>query len=392
MKNKDFFAAIDDLTREENLSKELLMEALESGLSAAYKKHSGEARSITVKLNPDSATIRVFAYQTVVEEEKDEEGNIIPLTDGTKITLEAAREIKKTYKVGDTIQDEITPKDFGRVAASTAKQVIKQRLTEARRGAAFKEIEDKIEQLVTGIIRRVENGTVFIELSTTHIEGVLMPNDCIPGEKYSVNDRIKVFVKKLRETPRGTQAIVSRSAAGFVKRLFENEVPEIPAGLVTIKSIVREAGYRTKIAVHNEDVTIDALGACVGNKGIRVNSIISELNGEKIDIIEWSDDALEYIARALSPAKVLEVTVDDATKSAKVIVPDDKLSLAIGRAGQNVRLASKLTGWRIDVKSETAAKQGAKETTVLDAVMNDAANQPVGTDIDDLFSDIDIEN
>lgn len=216
-----------------------------------------------------------------------------------------------------------------------------------------------------------------------------MKNDQIPGEKYSVNDRIKVYVKKLRETPRGTQAIVSRSNPGFVKRLFESEVPEINAELVSIKNIVREAGYRTKIAVHNEDPTIDALGACVGNKGVRVNNVVSELGGgERIDIIKWSDDALEYIARALSPAKVLLVQVDDETKSSKVIVPDDKLSLAIGKNGQNVRLAAKLTGWKIDVKSVSSAE---KETEKDESPIETVTHQIDSDSIENLFSDIDIE-
>ena len=383
MVNKDFFLALDELEKTKNISKQFFIDALQDALVAAYKKNFGEGKAVEVRLIPERNAIKVIAYKTVVDEVTDPD---------TQILLEEAKLIKKSVKIGDTINEEVTPKEFGRIAAGTAKQVIIQRLREAERSAAYKELEDKIDQLVTGIVRRSENGTIYIELATSQVEGVLMPNDQIPGETYNVNDRIKVYVKKLRDNYRGTQAIVSRTASGFVKRLFEAEVPEINAGLVTIKGIVREAGYRTKIAIHSEDKTVDALGACVGNRGVRINSIISELGGEKIDIIEWSQDAFEYIARALSPAKVSEVQVNDELHSSLAIVPDDKLSLAIGKSGQNVRLASKLTGWKIDVKSEsqyadsnkTIKKIGEEEPT-------EAAVQTDDINIDGLFDDINID-
>ena len=230
-------------------------------------------------------------------------------------------------------------------------------LREKEKSSAYGEFSNKVDTLMTGIVNRLDAGTVYIEFPGTNIEGVMMEYDQIVGEKYSVGDRLKVYVKKLRETNYGVQAIVSRSNAGFVKKLFELEVPEIQEGVVEIINIVREVGYRTKIAIHSKDPNVDALGACVGNKGVRVNSIVYSLNGEKIDIIVWSDDPFEYIARALSPAKVISVEIDEITKSARVIVPDDKLSLAIGKGGQNVRLAAKLTNWKIDVKSESRATE-----------------------------------
>ena len=385
MVNKDFFLALDELDQTKNISKQFFIDALQDALVAAYKKNFGEGKAVEVRLIPERNAIRVIAYKTVVTEVTDPD---------TQILLEEAKAIKKSAKEGDTITEEVTPKEFGRIAAGTAKQVIIQRLREAERSAAYKELEDKLDQLVTGIVRRIENGTIYIELATSQVEGVLMPNDQIPGESYNVNDRIKVYVKKLRDNYRGTQAIVSRTSTGFVKRLFEAEVPEINAGLVTIKGIVREAGYRTKIAIHSEDKTVDALGACVGNRGVRINSIIGELGGEKIDIIEWSQDSFEYIARALSPAKVSEVQVNDELHSSLAIVPDDKLSLAIGKSGQNVRLASKLTGWKIDVKSESQYAEMNQTVRKLgdDAEVAATAEQSAeDINIDGLFDDINID-
>ena len=377
MTNKDFFLALDELEKQKGIKKEFFIETLESALVAAYKKNFGEARNVLVKLNPEKNTIKVIAYKLVVDTVEDPD---------TQISLEDAKLIKKSYKVGDQVGEEITPKEFGRIAAGTAKQVITQKLREAERTIAFGELEEKVDTLMQGYIRRQESDAYYIELANTQIEGVLMQNDQIEGEHYNINDRIRVYVKKLRETARGVQAIVSRTNPGFVRKLFENEVPEISTGHVVIKGIVREAGYRTKMAIHSDDPQIDALGACVGNKGTRVNSVVSELGGEKVDLIIWSDDPFEYIARALSPATVISVEIDELTKSAKVIVPDDKLSLAIGKNGQNVRLAAKLTGWRIDVKSESKALKEEKESVV--------ANEEVISldDIDNIFGSVDIDD
>lgn len=374
MINKDLFAALDELEANKGIKKEFFLETLEAALAAAYKKNYGEARSIEVKITPEKNKIEFFAYKTVVETVEDPD---------TQVSLEDAQQLKKSIKIGDTLKEEITPKDFGRIAAGTAKQVIVQKLREAERSMAFGELENKVDSIINGVVRRVEGDAVYVELSGTTIEGIMMTSDQIPNEKYAVGARIKVYVKKLREGFNGVQAIVSRAVPNFVKKLFEAEVPEIASGVVEIKGVVREAGYRTKIAIASNDADVDALGACVGNRGARVNAIVAELNGEKVDIIIWSDDPFEYIARALSPAKVLSVEIDEILKASKVIVPDDKLSLAIGKAGQNVRLAAKLTGWKIDVKSESASR-AAEAQAELDST--------VSTDADDagsLFVDLD---
>lgn len=374
MINKDLFAALDELEANKGIKKEFFLETLEAALAAAYKKNYGEARSIEVKITPEKNKIEFFAYKTVVETVEDPD---------TQVSLEDAQQLKKSIKLGDTLKEEITPKDFGRIAAGTAKQVIVQKLREAERSMAFGELENKVDSIINGVVRRVESDAVYVELSGTTIEGIMMTSDQIPNEKYAVGARIKVYVKKLREGFNGVQAIVSRAVPNFVKKLFEAEVPEIASGVVEIKGVVREAGYRTKIAIASNDSDVDALGACVGNRGARVNAIVAELNGEKVDIIIWSDDPFEYIARALSPAKVLSVEIDEILKASKVIVPDDKLSLAIGKAGQNVRLAAKLTGWKIDVKSESASR-AAEAQAELDST--------VSTDADDagsLFVDLD---
>ena len=374
MINKDFFLALNELEAQKGIKKDFFIETLESALVAAYKKNFGESRPVEVKLNPDKNTIKVYAYKTVVEEVADPD---------TEISLAEAKEIKKSYKIGDNVQEEITPKDFGRIAAGTAKQVIIQKLRETERESAYAELSGKVDTLVTGVIRRIENNNVYIEIAGSSIEGILMTGDQIASEKYNINDRIKVYIKKLRDTAYGVQAVVSRTIPNFVKKLFEAEVPEIANGVVAIKNIVREPGYRTKMAIYSNDPNVDALGSCVGNKGIRVNTIVSELGGEKIDLIVYSEDPFEYIARALSPAKVLSIEIDEELKTSRVIVPDDKLSLAIGKGGMNVRLAAKLTGWKIDVKSESKAQ--AEEKTIDEA----GAEEVSLDDIDNIFDDLD---
>ena len=348
MTNKDFFLALDALEQEKGISKEYFIEALQTALATAYKRNFDEVRPVMVELKPEKSSIDIYAYRTVVAEVVDPT---------TEIALQDAKLIKKSYKIGDKVKQPRAPKEFGRIAAGTAKQVITQKLREKEKNSAYGEFANKVDTLMTGIVNRLDAGTVYVEFPGTDIEGVMMSYDQIATEKYNVGDRIKVYVKKLRETAYGVQAIVSRSNAGFVKKLFELEVPEIQDGVVEIINVVREVGYRTKIAIHSKDPNVDALGACVGQKGVRVNSIVYSLGGEKIDIIVYSDDPFEYIARALSPAKVISVEIDEITKSARVIVPDDKLSLAIGKGGQNVRLAAKLVNWKIDVKSESKAHQ-----------------------------------
>ena len=339
MVSKDFFQALEDLEREKRIKKEVFIEALETALVIAYKKHTGTSKAIDVRLSAERNAIKIYAYQTVVEQVEDKD---------TQISLEDARLINRKYKIGDVVSEEISSRDFGRIAAQTAKQVIMQKLREVEGELAYNELSQKEDELVTCVVRRLEGKNVYVEINK--LEAVLMPQDQAPNDKFNVGDKIKVFVKKIKTGPKGPQIIVSRTVPGFVKRLFEIEVPEIAAGLVQIKAIVREAGYRTKMAVYSEDKDIDAVGACVGNRGMRVNAIVSELGGEKIDIIHWCPDILEFIARALSPAKVVMVQVNDEEKAAKAVVMDDMLSLAIGKDGQNARLAARLTGWKIDVK------------------------------------------
>ena len=346
MINKDFFAALADLEREKGIGEEAFIEALEGALASAYKKQFvGDTGNVEVRLNPEKGTIRFFLTRTVVESDEPGEG---------EIALSDAQAIKKSVKAGDVLSEEFTPKEFTRIAAQTAKQVILQKIHETERDNTLSEFSDKEGELMSGLVRKVDARNVYIELGKGQIEGLMLPQDQVPGERYNVGDRIKVYVKRVKSGGRNAQVLVSRSAPGLVKRLFEEEVPEIKQGTVIVKAISREPGHRTKMAIASEDARIDAVGACVGNKGARVNAVVAELGGEKIDIILWSENPLEFIAKSLSPATVISVT-QMSEKSAIAVVPDDKLSLAIGRDGQNARLAARLTGWKIDVKSESAA-------------------------------------
>ncbi len=358
MINQDFFAALADLEKEKGISQQEFISALETALVVAYKKHSGLSSGVEVKLNPEKHAIKIYSVRNVVEEVVDPD---------REISLEEAQEIKKSYKAGDVITTEIVSKNFGRIAAQTAKQILVQKLREIERENTVSEFEDKEGELMACTVRRIEDGNVYVEIAGHQIEGVLLPKDQVLGEKYEINQKLNVFVKSVKNTGKNAQIIVSRTANGLVKRLFENEVPEIKQGVVTVKSVAREPGQRTKIAIYSEDPMVDAIGACVGNKGARVNAIVSELNGEKIDIIPWSENPLEYISRALSPARVIKV-IQTGDDSAMAVVPDDKLSLAIGRSGQNARLAVRLTGWKIDVKSESAAMNENIETEGLEQV------------------------
>lgn len=352
MINQDFFLALEDLEREKGISQAEFISALENALVIAYKKSTGVSGGVEVRLNPEKKSIKIYSVRNVVETVEDVE---------KEISLEEAQEIKKSYKVGDVVSVEIISKNFGRIAAQTAKQILMQKLREIERENTVSEFEDKEGELMACTVRRIEDGNVYVEIGGNQIEGVLMPKDQVPGEKYELNQRLNVYVKRVKNSGKMAQIVVSRTAVGLVKRLFENEVPEIKQGIVTVKGVAREAGQRTKIAIASEDASVDAIGACVGNKGARVNAIVAELGGEKIDIIPWSENPLEYISRALSPARVVKV-IQTGDDSAMAVVPDDKLSLAIGRSGQNARLAVRLTGWKIDVKSESAADAEFGET------------------------------
>ncbi len=345
MINQDFFAALDELERQKGISKDEFISALENALSIAYKKNSAVGGTVEVKINADKKSIKVYSTRTIVEEVVDAD---------KEISIEEAKQIKKSYKVGDQHAIEISTKNFSRITAQTAKQVLLQKLREIEHENTVNEFEDKEGELMTCTVRRIEEGCVYVEIGGSQIEGVLMPKDQVPNEKYELNQRLNVYVKRVKSSGRVAQIIVSRTANGLVKRLFENEVPEIKQGIVQVKGVARDPGQRTKIAIYSEDPSVDAVGACVGNKGARVNAIVSELGGEKIDIIPWSENPLEFISSALSPARVIKV-IQMGDESAMAVVPDDKLSLAIGRSGQNARLAVKLTGWKIDVKSESNA-------------------------------------
>ena len=341
MVNKEFFTALTDLVREKGISEEAFIETLQNALASAYKKQYDGGAEVTVTLDAEKGTIEFKATRYVVEEVVDKD---------KEISLEDAQELDPTHQVGDTIVKVFVPKDFGRIAAQTAKQVILQKLHEAERDNTFSEFSDKEGELMEGVIRKIDERNVYVELGDKKIEGVMPPQDRVMGEKYVVGDRIKVFVKRVKNSGRNSQILVSRASAGLVKKLFEEQVPEIAQGIVEIKEIAREAGHRTKMAIFSNDARVDAVGACVGNRGARVNAVVEELGGEKIDIIKYSEVTEEYIAAALAPSEVIEVTLLPEGKSCKVIVPDNQLSLAIGKEGQNVRLAARLTGYKIDIK------------------------------------------
>ncbi|MDD3840515.1 MAG: transcription termination factor NusA [Clostridia bacterium] len=339
--NVEFLQALDEITKEKGLSTEILLEAIEAALVSAYKKNFGTSQNVKVVIDRITGEVKVYNLKKVVEQENDE---------FLEISIENAKEINKQYEIGDTIETEVTPKKFGRIAAQTAKQVVVQRIREAERNIVYEQFLEKEDDIITGIVQRNERNNVLIDLGK--VEAILPPSEQIPGEIYNVNDRIKVYITEVKKTTKGPQVLVSRTHSGLVKRLFELEVPEIHDGIVEIRGISREAGSRTKIAVHSVDENVDSVGACVGQRGMRVQAIVEELNGEKIDIIKWSEDPSEYISNALSPAKVLEVSFDEGEKFAQVVVDDYQLSLAIGKEGQNARLAAKLTGWKIDIKSK----------------------------------------
>lgn len=334
--------ALDQLEKEKGIDKETIIDALEQALISAYKKNFGSAQSVEVSIDRNTGQIRVYALKTIVEEVKDP---------ATEMSLEQAQRFGPDFEVGDIVEVEVTPKKFGRIAAQTAKQVVMQRIREAERGLIFNEFSNREEDIVNGVVSRFDRKNVIIDLGK--VEAVLPPSEQTPGEKYNIHDRIKVYVINVKKTNKSPQIYVSRTHPGLVKRLLELEVPEIADGTVEIKTIAREAGSRTKIAIYSRNENVDPVGACVGQRGSRIRAIVDELRGEMIDVIKWSSNDEEYIAASLSPAKVLQVELDEENKIARVIVPDFQLSLAIGKEGQNARLAAKLTGWKIDIKSES---------------------------------------
>lgn len=344
--NEEFVGALRELTKEKGICEDLLFTTIQDAMVAAYKKNyaniNTSAQNVKVDIDRETGEIRVYAQKIVVDEVYD---------DVTEISLEEAKELSPKNEVDDVVDIEVTPKNFGRVAAQLAKQVVTQRIKEAERSVIYDEYKEKEFDIITGTILRKDKGMVFVNLGK--LEGIIGPNEQIPNEEYKFNERLKLYIVEVKNGSKGPQIHVSRTHPGLVKRLFELEVPEIFEGVVEIKSISREAGSRSKIAVYSNDEEVDPMGACVGPKGCRVQSIVNELKNEKIDIIKWSKNPEEFIANALSPAKVLSVNVDEENKSAKVVVDDNQLSLAIGKEGQNVRLAAKLTNWKIDIKSKS---------------------------------------
>lgn len=339
--NSELLLALDLLEKEKNLKKEIMCEALETAVATAYKKHLGGSGDCYAVLNRKTGDIRVFCKKTVVEEVNEP---------ATEISLEEAREISPAYSIGDVVEITADPAKFGRIAAITAKQMVVQKVREAERGNIYDEYNEKKNGIMTGRVEKVDSKGVLVNLGTT--EAVLMPNEKLPGESYFVGKNIKVYIFEVNKNAKNVQLLISRTHPNLVRKLFEQEVPEIADGTVVVKSVAREAGSRSKIAVYSDHEDVDAVGACVGPKGGRAKAVVDELNGEKIDIIEYSDDIAAYISTALSPAKVLSVDIDEANKSAYVVVPEYQLSLAIGKEGQNARLAARLTGWKIDIKSD----------------------------------------
>lgn len=340
--NKEFMQAVEDLEREKAISKDLLIEAIESALVSAYKKNYGTSQNVRVNIDRETGDIDVFMRKNIVDIVED------PFVE---VHVDEAKEIDPAYEIGDIIEYQVTPMDFGRIAAQTAKQVVVQRIRETERSMIYDDFINRQTEVVTGVVQRISNDKVFINMGRA--EGILNATEQIPGEKYRVNQRLKVYVMDVKKTTKGPQVFLSRTHPGLVKRLFELEVPEIQDGIVEIRSISREAGSRTKIAVCTYDENVDPVGACVGTRGNRVQAVVEELSGEKIDIITWSDEPGRLISSALSPAKVEMVLIDEEEKAATVVVPDFQLSLAIGKEGQNVRLAAKLSGWKIDIKSHS---------------------------------------
>ena len=346
----ELIAAMDELEKNNGIKKDFLMESIETALVSAYKKnYDSNDENIKVVIDKVDGQMHVFQEKTVVSFDDFNDFD-------KEITIEDALELNKNYKIGDIVQFELMPKNFGRIAAQTARQIITQKIREASREVIFDEFKDKKGELITGLVQKADGRIVVLDIGK--IEGIMPKKEQIPGEVYKVNDKIKTCIVSVEKGIKGsTQIILSRASTEFVRKLFEIEIPEIYEGVIELKSISREAGSRSKVAVYSPNPNIDPVGSCVGQKGIRIQNIINELNGEKIDVIEWNEDPSIYISAALLPAQVLAVDVHEEENFAQVIVPDDQLSLAIGKAGQNAKLAARLTGWKIDIKSESQFRE-----------------------------------
>lgn len=348
--SSELIIAMDELEKEKGIKKEYLLEAIETALVTAYKRNFDSAENVKITMDKETGEIHVYAEKDIVEKPEDVENSKL------QICLEDARKINKKLEVGDKAEIEQVPKNFGRIAAQTAKQVIVQKIREASRNFLFDEFNERKGEIVSGIVQKADGGIVVLDLGK--LEGVMPVKEQIPTEKYKVNDKIRAYILDVERGIKGApQVIVSRANNDFVRKLFELEIPEIYEGLIEIKGVSRDPGNRCKVAVYSQNENIDPVGSCVGQKGIRIQNIINELNGEKIDVIEWSEDPAIYISAALLPAEVMAVDVKPEEKFAQVIVRDDQLSLAIGKSGQNARLAARLTNWKIDIKSESQFRE-----------------------------------
>ena len=359
--NADFLDALRQIEKEKEIPLEVLLSTIESALETAYKKNYAATGDIRVRVSSSKGGFHVYCEKDVVEAVENSH---------IEMTVEEARVHNPDAKIGDVIETEVTPENFGRIAAQTAKQVVVQRIREAEREHVYEEFGERVGEVLTGTVQRREQRNVFVNLGK--LEALLPPAEQVPTEPYRFNDRIKVYVLEVRRTPKGPQVVVSRTHPSLIRRLFELEVPEIAEGIVTIKSVAREPGARTKVAVISSDEKVDPMGACVGHRGSRVQSVVNELYDEKIDIVRWNENIEKFIGEALSPAKSISVTCDEESKTALVIMPDSQLSLAIGKSGQNVRLAARLTGWRIDIRSESQLSGKAEVAPVAVAALVEA--------------------
>lgn len=360
MNTKEFIRALENITEEKNISKDIVFEAMELALATAYKKNFGSKTNVKVKINRETGDIKVFSYYVVVDdfddgsETVDEEGNIVRIPPeinvDAQILLEEAQEIDPSIQIGDTFEKEVTPKDFGRVAAGTAKQVLTQKIREAERTLVMQEFADKEGEMMVGMLAMEDQRNFYVDLGKSR--GILPKTEMIPDEVVKMGTSIKVYISKVEETPKGPLILCSRKHYGFVRRLFETEIPELVDGTIELYSVVREPGIRSKVAVYSNEDRVDPVGACIGEHGSRIANILKELNGEKIDIVRYSENVEEFIANALSPAKNVTVNIlDPMKKEALAIVADDNLSLAIGKKGSNIKLASRLTKYKIEIKS-----------------------------------------
>ena len=345
--NKELILALEDLEKEKGIKKEEILESIRTALITAYKRNFDALDNVDVKIDEQTGATHVFSVKEIVEDARDEV---------LEISLKEAKKINKDLEIGDNVEVEIVPRDFGRIAAQTAKQVIIQKLRETERNIVFNEYNERKGEIVSGLVQKADKHIVVLDLGK--LEGIMLPKDQIPTEHYKVNDKIKGYVVDVERGEKGApQAIVSRTHPDFVRKLLEFEIPEIYEGLIEIKSVSRDPGSRSKVAVYSPNENIDPVGSCVGQRGVRIQNVINELHGEKIDIIEWNADPSIFISSALLPAQIMAVDIKEEEKFAQVIVPDNQLSLAIGKSGQNARLAAKLTNWKIDIKSETQFRE-----------------------------------